>query len=223
MGALADFKYGEFNSVEDIKLKIDLFFEIKHGPRLFIPHTRSLTPGCFICQHRPFWEDRGVRRAVFSQRGGSFPAGSNRSARHCWLQRDRVLNTLQELDFDYAMGKIPEEDYPVQRLSLVKNGADILRRLDVLQANSSQAVQIEDHEARLEAAVAARREGIPVVAGSGAHNGRKGRAGVPDDALERQIAARRREHQEKAAGFCPQCGSPVQKSDLFCPKCGTQI
>ena len=29
--------------------------------------------------------------------------------------RDRILNTLYELDFDYDLGKIPEEDYQQQR------------------------------------------------------------------------------------------------------------
>jgi predicted amidophosphoribosyltransferase len=37
------------------------------------------------------------------------------------------------------------------------------------------------------------------------------------------LAARRRARQDKSAGFCPQCGSPVQKSDLFCPRCGKAL
>jgi predicted amidophosphoribosyltransferase len=36
------------------------------------------------------------------------------------------------------------------------------------------------------------------------------------------LADRRRVRQEKAVGFCPQCGGPVQKSDRFCPKCGAK-
>ena len=44
-----------------------------------------------------------------------------------------------------------------------------------------------------------------------------------DDDLEAQIAARRRSKREKAAGFCPQCGRAVQKSDQFCPKCGERL
>ncbi len=166
-----------------------------------------------------------MRRAAIAG-ASDLPAGQQQVRSALLAERDRILNSLQELDFDYAMGKIPEEDYPEQRLALVKSGAEVLRRLDDLQAGPSQVSHIDDQEARLEAAVAARREGIPgmpLVAGAGDHNGRWSRAGVPDDALERQIAARRRERQEKAAGFCPQCGSAVQKSDLFCPKCGTKV
>ena len=48
-------------------------------------------------------------------------------------ERDRVINSLQELDFDFKLGKIPEEDYPVQRTSLLQKGAavdpDVLKSL----------------------------------------------------------------------------------------------
>lgn len=40
-------------------------------------------------------------------------------------ERDRLLNALQELDFDYAMGKIPEEEYPAQRSVLLQRGAEV--------------------------------------------------------------------------------------------------
>ena len=43
---------------------------------------------------------------------------------------DRVLNAIQELDFDNSLGKIPPEDYPAQRKALLQMGAEILRQLD---------------------------------------------------------------------------------------------
>ena len=45
-------------------------------------------------------------------------------------ERERALNSLQELDFDYKLGKVPEEDYPTQRARLLQKGAAILKRLD---------------------------------------------------------------------------------------------
>ena len=45
-------------------------------------------------------------------------------------EQDRVLNALQELDFDHALGKIPEDEYPAQRSLLLQRGADVLRQLD---------------------------------------------------------------------------------------------
>ena len=47
-------------------------------------------------------------------------------------------------------------------------------------------------------------------------------AGQEDD-VEMLIASRRKQRQEKSAGFCPKCGRPVQKSDKFCSNCGTVV
>src|ERR1044072_7216571 len=64
-------------------------------------------------------------------------------------ERDRVINSLQELDFDFKLGKNSEGDYPPQRASLVQKGADILRRIDTLVP---QAAAPQDTEERLERA-----------------------------------------------------------------------
>jgi hypothetical protein len=125
-------------------------------------------------------------------------------------ERDRVINSLSELEFDYTLGKVPEEDYPFQRKNLLEEGAEILRRID----QSTEQVPESDAEARIEAAIAARRiaTSVPGAPRNGASHG--------DDDIERRIASRRRERQGKSAGFCPQCGRPVQKTDRFCPSCG---
>lgn len=132
-------------------------------------------------------------------------------------ERDRVLTALRELDFDYTLGKIPEEDYPPQRNALLQQGANLLRQLDALQPE----LDAGDAEARLEAAIAARR-----MVSSPDNKGANGRAGLviasQDDEFEVMLANRRRVRQEKASGFCPQCGKPVRKSDHFCPKCGAK-
>jgi len=138
-------------------------------------------------------------------------------------ERDRILNALQELDFDFALGKIPELDFPGQRAALLQRGADILRQLDTLRPEHA----LEDAEERLEAVIAARRADAAGAAGAAglrvAPNGAGRMVHTPDDDLETVIASRRREHKEKAVGFCPQCGRPVQKSDRFCPKCGATL
>src|SRR5215212_3557064 len=75
-------------------------------------------------------------------------------------ERDRVINSLQELDFDYKLGKIPEEDYPSQRAGLLQKGADILRQIDTL---APQPVAVQDVDARIEKAIAARRADASVI------------------------------------------------------------
>ncbi len=140
-------------------------------------------------------------------------------------ERDRILTSLQDLDFDYALGKVPDEDYPLQRMAFMEEGAEVLRELDVLEPQSVLKVSAED---RLEAAVAARRADARA-------NGNNGTAlaavGAPrrrtlsngSDEVEKMVEARRQNRPEKAAGFCPHCGKPVQKSDKFCSRCGQVI
>jgi zinc ribbon protein len=131
-------------------------------------------------------------------------------------ERDRVINSLQELDFDFKLGKIPEEDYPTQRSSLLQNGADILRKIDALTllspAGRGNRGEGQDTEARLEKAIAARRA-----------DGARAKPEVSDDDLEAIIASRRKGRKNKSAGFCPKCGKPVMVTDRFCPSCGKSL
>jgi hypothetical protein len=137
-------------------------------------------------------------------------------------ERDRVINALQELDFDFKLGKIPEDDYPVQRSTLLQKGADILRKIDSLSTPSPlgklrsapSGGDGQDTEARLERAIAARRADASVA-----------RVPVSDDDLESMISARRksRSRADRSAGFCPKCGKPAMVSDRFCPSCGKSL
>lgn len=124
-------------------------------------------------------------------------------------ERDRVVNSLQELDFDFKLGKIPEGEYPAQRAALLQRGADILRQIDSFSPQSASA---QDTESRLEKAVAARRADASAK-----------QAPPTDDDLESLIVARRKARKSKSAGFCPKCGKPVLATDKFCPSCGKSL
>ena len=123
-------------------------------------------------------------------------------------EHDRVLNSLQELDFDFKLGKIPSEDYPSQRANLLQKGADILKKLDELTPDNTQL----ETETQIERAITERRAVIT-----------NAKRGLSDDDLESMIAARHRTRKEKSAGFCPKCGRPVLVSDRFCPACGKAL
>lgn len=137
-------------------------------------------------------------------------------------ERDRMINSLQELDFDFNLGKIPAGEYPDQRAALLRKGADILRKLDELAplaptprpGREKGKARGETAESRIEKATAAGRadtsSSAPVFTGN-------------DDDLESMIAARRKQHADKSAGFCPKCGKAVLVSDKFCPSCGKAL
>lgn len=125
-------------------------------------------------------------------------------------ERDRVISSLQELDFDFKLGKIPDEDYPTQRTILLQRGAEVLRELDALVPNLSPSWNAAvDPNSRLEAASAAGRAD-----GAGALER------LDDSDLESMLAERRAARGAKSAGFCPRCGKPVLVTDQFCPNCG---
>jgi len=158
---------------------------------------------------------------------------------HLLAERDRVLNALQELEFDFQLGKIPAEDYPQQRELMLRHGAETLRQIDELQTQnpiqdfgrrsvSEQAAGPKSVEDRIEAAVAARRMVARGLASADQRQTASAQAvsaqavpAQPDDEVEALLAERRRARSGKSAGFCHKCGGALQTTDRFCPKCGT--
>ena len=111
-------------------------------------------------------------------------------------ERERLLTTLQDLDSDQALDKIPAEDYSGQRVELLKKGAEVLRQIDDLTVHSDNG---KDNPP-------GRPSPTPVA--------------LSDDELEELLARRRTIRKDKTGGFCPKFGKPVLFSDAFCPTCG---
>ena len=122
-------------------------------------------------------------------------------------ERERTLNALQELDFDYKLGKVPEEDYPTQRLFLLQKGAEILKRLDELAPQKAQDVK----DAVIERAITSRRRKTATA------------NSITDDDIESLILNRRKGRTTRTAGFCSKCGKAVMETDKFCPSCGRPV
>jgi rubrerythrin len=113
-------------------------------------------------------------------------------------EKERTLTALMDLDFDNGIGKIPAEEYSVQRASLIQKGSDILQQLDEIQSVRSAPVDTMIDPAEAESIVAQ----------------------LSEEDLEELIAKRRSMRQQKTAGFCHKCGKPILQSDQFCPSCG---
>lgn len=126
-------------------------------------------------------------------------------------EKDRLLSTLQELDFDHSLGKIPVEEYPEQRSRLVGRTAEVLRLLDELAPDRLESQP--DHE----------RLGAPAPVPPAPAAPGSAKPEISDEELENLIARRRPARQGKATRFCPRCGKPVQLSDAFCSACGKAL
>ncbi len=119
-------------------------------------------------------------------------------------QRERLLDAIQELDNDHAMGKVPPEEYQQQRRQLTVMGANVLRQLDQL----SDAAPETGLELALESRVAELKQQLNSPA-SGAP------AGSPADVAEYSVADQ--------SGYCPACGTAASPGDRFCTNCGTAL
>ncbi len=158
----------------------------------------SILIGLFVA--RPFIQ--------FRKNPGIQNSDHDRSA--LLANRERLIEAIQELDFDHTLGKIPAEDYPGMRSILVKKAALVIKDLDTLQS-SGQSDQ--DIVTSLEFEVSKKRtDGLSTTSTP--------KPMVDDEDIEELIAARRAARKEKSAGFCPNCGKPILKSDKFCPSCG---
>ncbi len=124
-------------------------------------------------------------------------------------ERERILRALQELEFDFNLGKIPEEDYPDQRQYLLQKGAEVFKVLDEITGDSQSENQVERIEALVDAA---RADGEEITGKM-----------VKDANVESLIASRKRSNELKPDRFCPKCGKPVSKNDKFCSKCGNTL
>ncbi len=164
---------------------------------VFLILALAIAVGVFV--GRPFFEPEPAVERISQQ--ALRPEEQRRSS--LLAERDRLVNAVRELEFDHALGKIPEEDYPVQREALLMTGAEVLKQIEALPPEISRSRKRAAGEP-----VELLRNGLP--------------AG-PVDELEEMILAHRRARQEKAVGFCPSCGKPLRKSDQFCPRCGAAL
>jgi hypothetical protein len=118
-------------------------------------------------------------------------AGRARAA----IEREKtlVLRSIKELEFDYAMGKVSDQDFADMGLRLRTRAAGLLRQLD---AGVAYSAQIEQELARRLAASAAADPG-----------GQTGPAGG----------------DTRPNRFCSQCGTPTPAAARFCGQCGHRL
>jgi hypothetical protein len=85
-------------------------------------------------------------------KGGRKVTSEDRQLSELQAQRDRILNRLQELDMDFAMGKVLEPDYQQERSLLMQTGAETLKAIDGLTGGTP--VRADQADDDIEAAVA---------------------------------------------------------------------
>jgi len=69
-----------------------------------------------------------------------------------WAEKNRILRTIHDLDFDYDLGKLTDEVYTDQRVYLIRLFVAIIERMDAIERDIARQAE------RIEAAVAALRQ-----------------------------------------------------------------
>jgi hypothetical protein len=127
-------------------------------------------------------------------KGGMAVTVEDRKLSELQAQRDRILTRVQELDMDFSMGKILEQDYKMERQGLMAQGAKVLKTIDVLVGISPVQQSALTPEDEIEAAVTRLR----------------GKKEIDSDSYCPSCGA---EVQQDDA-FCTRCGASLQPAEV---------
>ena len=115
-------------------------------------------------------------------------------------RRKAVLSALRDLDFDFKIGKVSEEDYTPLRAQLVVEASQYIE-------------QDTEEEKKLEALIQTRRATQQQTMNC-EHCGAEVEAG-------QRFCAKCGSAVHREA--CPSCGRKIRAGDQFCSSCGTRI
>lgn len=108
-------------------------------------------------------------------------------------QKEDVYAAIKEMEFDFGMGKISEEDYQELRSQYKAKALDILKEFDAVDKRDDTDAEIEREVQRLRKKKAPKKK-----------KGNEKETGV-------QI------------NFCPHCGTKIAQDHKFCRGCGKSL
>ncbi|BAM02042.1 MULTISPECIES: zinc-ribbon domain-containing protein [Caldilinea] len=123
-------------------------------------------------------------------------------------RKEQVLQAIKDLEFDYRVGKLSEEDYRLYDQQLRRQAISLLMQIEKIAPESAQL------DASLEQEILQRRR-VP------------GEAPLPVDGNQTDMtflsSTSTAEKQANLHRYCTQCGHPLEPSHKFCAMCGTPV
>lgn len=125
-------------------------------------------------------------------------------------RKEQVLLAIKDLEFDYRVGKLSEEDYRVYDQQLRRQAIALLAQIEKVAPESAQL------DASLEREILQRRK---VRDGVGAAvDGNEG-----EIAHSSRTSTSAESEQERSRLYCTQCGHPLDPHHRFCAMCGAPV
>ena len=123
-----------------------------------------------------------------------------------YARRDAIYQSIKEIEFDYKVGKLTEEDYQYFSAQLKREAAEVLRQIDELQAQQASIREV------LEKRIQELREQLGTTV-----------AGTPPTPAPAVASAGTGATGDTYPRFCTQCGAPLRGGDRFCSQCGAPV
>ena len=111
-------------------------------------------------------------------------------------RREAVYSAIKELDFEYQLGNLSQDDYQDLRNQYRQKAASVLKEMDELTQVTPQS---PDGRPTREDEI---EEGVRSLRAKGGQKPARSKA---------------------KARFCPQCGAPAGQVDHFCASCGSAL
>lgn len=132
-------------------------------------------------------------------------------------RKDAVMMAIKELEFDYHVGKLGEEDYQLYDGRLRRQAVGLLQQIEQVaplnaQMDASLEAEIAHRRRVVEPAAPALRPAVAAAIPAGAAPAPARLAVVPEGAINGNGSAKPR--------FCTNCGNRLEANHRFCANCG---
>lgn len=159
---------------------------------------------------RPLWDDVDLEDPTVDPQAQALADLQHR--------QDAVYTAIQDLEQDFAGGKLAQADYESLRRNLLLQAADLLRQIDALSPETEKTLDDTQLEAEIDAMLA----GFQATASPAALKTAP-KHPAPEKSASETGPSTGPSTENTPTTTCPNCGHQTSQDDVFCARCGTRL